>query len=233
MSCVSNGTNVLATALKALCRNHQSSDTSIATVHITYVGYKVTHFIHYFYSIGEKYTDVNTQDFRTGIWNYIHCIMGIRHDDYDYGRINSLLERGLKSFIKLMTCYPEKVSKKDFDGVMKGFTYSEKVSVLSSMFFCCVKKVFPVKMMMSLMRHWAGFAQVVCFSSGSKGQKYFIFYFYLFQIHVNIILLEARMQAELLYALRAVTQFMTWSELSFLHYTNSYRSCLFSHTETR
>ena len=54
--------------------------------------------------------------------------MGIRHDDYDYGRINSLLERGLKSFIKLMTCYPERVSKKDFDGVMKGFTYSEKVS---------------------------------------------------------------------------------------------------------
>ena len=54
--------------------------------------------------------------------------MGIRHDDYDYGRINSLLERGLKSFIKLMTCYPERVSKKDFAGVMKGFTYSEKVS---------------------------------------------------------------------------------------------------------
>lgn len=84
------------------------------------------------YRIGEKYTDVNTQDFRTGIWNYIHCIMGIRHDDYDYGRINSLLERGLKSFIKLMTCYPERVSKKDFDGVMKGFTYSEKVSLKSN-----------------------------------------------------------------------------------------------------
>jgi len=77
--------------------------------------------------VGEKYTNVNTQDFRTGIWNYIHCIMGIRHDDYDYGRVNSLLEKGLKSFIKLMTCYPERVRQKDFDGIMVGFTYSEKV----------------------------------------------------------------------------------------------------------
>ncbi|XP_067945667.1 sestrin-1-like isoform X2 [Watersipora subatra] len=105
-----------------------------------------------YFTIGEKYTNVNTQDFRTGIWNYIHCIMGIRHDDYDYGRVNSLLDMGFKSFIKLMTCYPERVSKKHFEGIMKGFTYSEK-------------------------------------------------------IHVSIILLEARMQSELLYALRAVTQY--------------------------
>lgn len=82
--------------------------------------------------MGEKYTDVNTQDFRTGIWNYIHSIMGIRHDDYDYNRVNTLLERGLKSFIKLMTCYPERVSKKDFEGIMKGFTYSEKVGSVSN-----------------------------------------------------------------------------------------------------
>lgn len=53
--------------------------------------------------------------------------MGIRHDDYDYARVNKLLERGLKTFIKVMTCFPERLSKRDFDGVMKGFTYSEKV----------------------------------------------------------------------------------------------------------
>lgn len=33
----------------------------------------------------------------------------------------------------------------------------------------------------------------------------------LLQVHVNLLLMEARMQAELLYALRAITRYMTWS----------------------
>jgi hypothetical protein len=31
-----------------------------------------------------------------------------------------------------------------------------------------------------------------------------------FQVHVNLMLLEARLQAELLYGLRAITRYMTW-----------------------
>lgn len=31
----------------------------------------------------------------------------------------------------------------------------------------------------------------------------------LLQVHVNLLLMEARMQAELLYALRAITRYMT------------------------
>lgn len=33
---------------------------------------------------------------------------------------------------------------------------------------------------------------------------------FIFQVHVNLLLIEARMQAELLYALRAITRYMTW-----------------------
>jgi sestrin len=33
--------------------------------------------------------------------------------------------------------------------------------------------------------------------------------FIVFQVHVNLMILEARMQAELLYALRAVMRYMT------------------------
>lgn len=55
--------------------------------------------------------------------------MGIRHDDYNYSKVNSLLERGLKSYIKTMTCFPERITKKDFDSVMKGFQISEKVNL--------------------------------------------------------------------------------------------------------
>ncbi|KAG1659629.1 Sestrin-1 [Nymphon striatum] len=98
--------------------------------------------------------NVDTTMFRRAIWNYIHCMFGIRHDDYDYSEVNQLLERKLKGFIKTVCCYPEKTTKKEYDSVMREFKHSEKV-------------------------------------------------------HVNLMILEARLQAELLYALRAVMQYMT------------------------
>ncbi|XP_068019701.1 sestrin-3-like isoform X1 [Melanerpes formicivorus] len=91
--------------------------------------------------------------FKRGIWNYIHCMFGIRYDDYDYAEVNQLLERVLKVYIKTVTCYPEKTNAEMFDRFWKQFKHSEKV-------------------------------------------------------HVNLLILEARMQAELLYALQAITQYM-------------------------
>uniref|UniRef100_A0A8D0FLF2 Sestrin 3 n=1 Tax=Strix occidentalis caurina TaxID=311401 RepID=A0A8D0FLF2_STROC len=91
--------------------------------------------------------------FKRGIWNYIHCMFGIRYDDYDYAEVNQLLERMLKVYIKTVTCYPEKTNPEMFDRFWKQFKHSEKV-------------------------------------------------------HVNLLILEARMQAELLYALQAITQYM-------------------------
>lgn len=35
-------------------------------------------------------TNVDTSKFRRAIWNYIQCIYGIRHDDYDYGEVNQV-----------------------------------------------------------------------------------------------------------------------------------------------
>lgn len=35
------------------------------------------------------------------------------------------------------------------------------------------------------------------------------FFIVFFKVHVNLLLIEARMQAELLYALRAITRYMT------------------------
>ncbi|KAM7159845.1 sestrin-3-like isoform 4-T4 [Macrochelys suwanniensis] len=91
--------------------------------------------------------------FKRGIWNYIHCMFGIRYDDYDYAEVNHFLERMLKVYIKTVTCYPEKTNPEMFRRFWKQFKHSEKV-------------------------------------------------------HVNLLILEARMQAELLYALRAITQYM-------------------------
>ncbi|XP_051882145.1 sestrin-3-like isoform X3 [Pristis pectinata] len=98
--------------------------------------------------------DVDTTTLRRAIWNYVHCMFGIRYDDYDYGEVNQLLERSLKVYIKTVTCYPERTTKRMYDSYWRQFKHSEK-------------------------------------------------------IHVNLLLMEARMQAELLYALRAITQYMT------------------------
>ncbi|XP_012935453.1 sestrin-2 isoform X2 [Aplysia californica] len=106
-----------------------------------------------YYTMGDN-REVDTSSFRRAIWNYIHCMYGIRHDDYDYSEVNQLLERNLKGYIKTLTCYPERLTKKDYDGVMREFKHSEKV-------------------------------------------------------HVNLMLMEARQQAELLYALRALNRYMT------------------------
>ncbi|KAF3833826.1 hypothetical protein F7725_025030 [Dissostichus mawsoni] len=49
--------------------------------------------------------DVDTHTLRKALWNYIHCLYGIRYDDYDYGSVNVLLERSLKVFVKTMACH--------------------------------------------------------------------------------------------------------------------------------
>ncbi|XP_017487518.1 PREDICTED: sestrin homolog [Rhagoletis zephyria] len=114
------------------------------------VGYNLT-----YYTLGPK-TNIDTSPFRRAIWNYIQCIYGMRHDDYNYREVNILLERNLKCFIKNLACYPERVPKQDFADVMQGFRPSEK-------------------------------------------------------IHVIIMVSEARLQTELLYALRTITEVMKTS----------------------
>ncbi|KAL0994284.1 hypothetical protein UPYG_G00120220 [Umbra pygmaea] len=106
-----------------------------------------------YYSMA-SHEDVDTTMLRRALFNYVHCMYGIRYDDYDYGEVNQLLERSLKVYIKTVTCYPEKTTRRMYDSYWRQFHHSEKV-------------------------------------------------------HVNLLLMEARMQAELLYALRAITRFMT------------------------
>lgn len=106
-----------------------------------------------YYTIAGR-TNVDTSKFRRAIWNYIQCIYGIRHDDYDYGEVNQLLDRTLKMFIKTACCFPERITKTDYDNVLNELQQSEKV-------------------------------------------------------HVNLMILEARNQAELLYALREIMRYMT------------------------
>uniref|UniRef100_A0A673LPW6 Sestrin-2-like n=1 Tax=Sinocyclocheilus rhinocerous TaxID=307959 RepID=A0A673LPW6_9TELE len=100
------------------------------------------------------HSHVDTSTLRKAIWNYIHCIYGIRYDDYNYGDVNQLLERSLKVYVKTVACHPEKTTTRMYFSFWRQFRHSEKV-------------------------------------------------------HVNLLLMEARLQAALLYALRAITRYMT------------------------
>ncbi|XP_058475900.1 sestrin-2 isoform X1 [Solea solea] len=96
---------------------------------------------------------VDTHTLRKALWNYIHCLYGIRYDDYDYGSVNVLLERSLKVFVKTMACHPEQTTARIYHSFWRHFRHSEKV-------------------------------------------------------HANLIVMEARLQAALLYTLRAITHYM-------------------------
>ncbi|KAI6078199.1 hypothetical protein LUU34_00779100 [Aix galericulata] len=167
--------------------------------------------------------------FKRGIWNYIHCMFGIRYDDYDYAEVNHLLERMLKVYIKTVTCYPEKTNPEMFDRFWKQFKHSEKVGARGWDARGSTGETFEPpnhteggengNLLFVGSCTQQGVGSVATSSTGSSeavtpirehlgasprpsrkpGQR---------PVHVNLLILEARMQAELLYALQAITQYM-------------------------
>ena len=44
-----------------------------------------------------SHCSIDTSLFRRASWNYIQCVWGVRHDDYDYHEVNELLHRSAQS----------------------------------------------------------------------------------------------------------------------------------------
>ena len=81
------------------------------------------------YSTLSKNTNIDTMPFRRAIWYYVHCIFGIRNDDYNYKEVNLFLLRSVKSFVKKVVCFPETVTKEDFDNFSATLTVDEKCHI--------------------------------------------------------------------------------------------------------
>lgn len=77
-----------------------------------------------------RHSSIDTSLFRRAGWNYIQCLWGIRHDDYDYAEVNELLHRNLKKYIKTASCYPELCRREEYRNIMTDFQQSEKVHLL-------------------------------------------------------------------------------------------------------
>lgn len=107
---------------------------------------------HMTYNTMGSHKEVDTSLFRRAVWLYIHSLFGINYDDYDYNQIKQLICSPLRKYIKIICSCPDRVTKKDYDSIMKEFTHSEK-------------------------------------------------------IHINIVIMEARIQASILYFLRAINSY--------------------------
>ncbi|KAE9420688.1 hypothetical protein Angca_006413, partial [Angiostrongylus cantonensis] len=82
------------------------------------------------YSFMGGYENVDTTVYRNAVWNYIHALFGIRHDDYDYAKVNTLLSRDMKTFVKTAACFPHRITEDMRESVMKDFKMSEKIHVM-------------------------------------------------------------------------------------------------------
>ncbi|KAK6725844.1 hypothetical protein RB195_004270 [Necator americanus] len=82
------------------------------------------------YSFMGGYDNVDTTVYRSAVWNYIHALFGIRHDDYDYAKVNTLLSREMKTFVKTAACFPHRITDDMRASVMKDFKISEKIHVM-------------------------------------------------------------------------------------------------------
>ena len=101
-------------------------------------------------TFGDKKTEKKTDAFRQAVWYYVHRLVGICNDDYEYRQVNLFLTRPIKEYTKTVCCFPETVVEEDFEKFSSSITVGEKC-------------------------------------------------------HVNLLILEARKQAELIYGIRAIT----------------------------
>jgi len=76
-----------------------------------------------------KAVNVDTGPFRRAVWYYVHRLYGIENDDYNYACINNYLNRQVKMFIKKCACFPQDITRKDYEIFGYDFTDDEKCHV--------------------------------------------------------------------------------------------------------
>ncbi|CAG5080816.1 Oidioi.mRNA.OKI2018_I69.PAR.g9712.t1.cds [Oikopleura dioica] len=95
--------------------------------------------------------EVDTEIFRSGIWDYTQCLLSIMSDDCPYHHLEKLIDDEMRDYLKNLVFRPKRVTKAQYDNFLSGLTHDEKV-------------------------------------------------------HVNLISLEARFQAELMFSIRAFSE---------------------------
>jgi len=66
------------------------------------------------------------------VWQYVHCLLGISYEDYKNSQLDLILSTDLRSYIKLVTFCPERLSEERFHRVTKSVSDCDKVSIKPS-----------------------------------------------------------------------------------------------------
>lgn len=73
---------------------------------------------------------MNTYHFRNSIKTYVEKIFGIVNEDYDYSKTNQLLSIPIKTFIKNIACYPNRVVRSDYIMLRKTLSNEEIIHMI-------------------------------------------------------------------------------------------------------
>ena len=73
---------------------------------------------------------LNTLPIRYAISRYIEKILGIVHEDYNYSKVNKLIEVKYKRIIKKISCYPYRLNKEDFIMLNMAFNKEEIIHII-------------------------------------------------------------------------------------------------------
>lgn len=68
-----------------------------------------------------EHGDVDTLPFRQAIWYYTLQIKGMKHDDFNYQKVNECLNVNFKRYIKNVACYPQSIKAHDFQSMVRCF----------------------------------------------------------------------------------------------------------------
>ena len=86
------------------------------------------------YNTFSQSKNVDTSPLRVALWRYVQRLLGQCADDFDYRQVNVFLapnnDTTVKRFVKKVTCYPDDVQEKDFNGFSALLQNSERVHVV-------------------------------------------------------------------------------------------------------
>jgi len=77
----------------------------------------------------KEWLTLNRDDQMEATWLYVHFLFGIHRDDCDYSKVLPQLSDELKAYVKLLACFPDRISEKEFEHIPKAVSASDIVSL--------------------------------------------------------------------------------------------------------
>ena len=136
------------------------------------------------------------------MWYYIQSIKGIRRDDYHYNHVNKLLNIGFKTYIKMVRVFATVLFECGAEAELFYSAHSSLVQV------ACYPEQVRLSNFDTMVNYGLVSSEKVGLLVANLSVSQFTSVSLFQQVHVNLLILEARLQAELLYVSKAIMNHM-------------------------